>query len=127
LLVLLVLLINGLRIIDWALGNYLPVQVAGGLSRFLAMDPEPPELGSRPSLILQEDRRSFIASLKTAAAAASSPQSSTIVSWMLRIHCDEDVDDRRLFLEGITSKGVHRWLAEEKWGLPLLMRESLSS
>jgi hypothetical protein len=63
-----------------------------------------------PPLVLQEDRRIFIASLQ------SGP--STLAQQISLALSPEDIDFHQCFLESITSKGMHRWLAQQGWKLP---------
>jgi hypothetical protein len=68
------------------------------------------ELVMPPSLTLQEDRKSYVASLTS--------QRSQVASWMSLIYSSDDVDFRHCFLESIISKGMHRSLAVLGWKLP---------
>jgi ABC-type uncharacterized transport system YnjBCD ATPase subunit len=78
--------------------------MAGGMPRFLQLsEPKLPL-----SQTLREDRRAYIASLRTSEAA----------SWISIIHSPEDVDFRHYYLESIISKGMHRLLAGLGWKLP---------
>lgn len=80
--------------------------MAAGFPQFLRL--QPPILPPNP--VLQKDRESYIASLQ----AQPSPQ----VSRMALIQSSENVDFQIYFLDSIVSKGMHRWLASNRWTLP---------
>lgn len=63
-----------------------------------------------PPLVLQEDRRIFIASLQSVP--------STLAKQVSLALSPEDIDFQQCFFESITSKGTHRWLAQQGWKLP---------
>ncbi|KAF1935922.1 hypothetical protein EJ02DRAFT_360414 [Clathrospora elynae] len=93
-------------IIDWGFASKVPVQLAGRLPRFLQLS----ELILPQSSTLQEDRKAYIASLKS--------HSSQVASWMSLIHSSPDVDIRHCVLESMISKGMHLRLARLGWKLP---------
>jgi hypothetical protein len=97
---------NDNSIIDWGFASKVPVQLAGRLPRFLQLS----ELILPPSSTLQEDRKAYIASLKS--------HSSQVASWMSLIHSSPDVDIRHCVLESMISKGMHLRLARLGWKLP---------
>jgi len=92
--------------IDWGFATRRPLQMACSLPRFLCM--EEPILP--PPLVLQEDRRIFIASLQ------SGP--STLAQQISLALSPDDIDFHQCFLESIKSKGMHRWLALQGWKIP---------
>lgn len=92
--------------IDWGFAAKRPLQMASSLPRFLCM--EEPILS--PPLVLQEDRRIFIASLQSVP--------STLAKQVSLALSPEDIDFQQCFVESITSKGTHRWLAQQGWKLP---------
>lgn len=63
-----------------------------------------------PPLVLQEDRRIFIASLHSVP--------STLGQQISLALSPVDIDFHQCFFESITSKGMHRWLAQQGWKLP---------
>ncbi|KKK14735.1 hypothetical protein AOCH_001701 [Aspergillus ochraceoroseus] len=63
-----------------------------------------------PSFVVQKDRETYTASLR--------PQTSQEVAWMVRVLSSEDADFDACFLESSTSKGMHQWLARNRWRLP---------
>ncbi|CAI6336757.1 unnamed protein product [Periconia digitata] len=93
-------------IIDWGFASKVPIQLAGRLPRFLQLS----ELVLPPSPTLREDRKAYIASLKS--------NSSQVAFWMSLIHSSEDVDFRHCVLESMISKGMHLSLARLGWTLP---------
>lgn len=96
---------NFFRIIDWGFASMLPIQLAARLPCFLQL--QQPILQS--SLILQEDRNVYLASLRS--------HVSEVASWMVLVQSSEDVDFRHCFLESILSKGMHYMLARLGWQL----------
>jgi hypothetical protein len=93
-------------IIDWGFAAKRPLQVACSFPRFLCL--EQPILPL--PLVLQEDRKIFIASLMLGTSSLATSISLTLSS--------DDIDFQQCFLESITSKGMHRWLARQGWKLP---------
>jgi hypothetical protein len=93
-------------IIDWGFASKVPVHLAGRLPRFLQI----PELVLPPSSIVQEDRKTYMASLRS--------HSSQAASWMSLICSSQDVDFRHCLLESMISKGMHLSLARLGWKIP---------
>jgi serine/threonine protein kinase len=93
---------NIICVIDWGFASLVPIAKAAGLPRFLW-----PSLVTPPSRIILEDRQTYVRSLSshTSLAALS----------MLRWQGNDDVDFRTLYLESITSKGVHISMARIGW------------
>lgn len=93
-------------IIHWGVAATRLFQVACSLPRILTM--EPPILPPPP--VLREDRKVFIASLVSG--------SSELATFMSLSLCSDDIDFQQCFLESLTSKGMHRWLAAHGCKLP---------
>ncbi|KAF2240345.1 hypothetical protein BU26DRAFT_442836 [Trematosphaeria pertusa] len=106
---------NVTGIIDWGFAAKVPIQLAGRLPRLLQL--QEPVLP--PSRTLQQDRKTYIASLTS--------HSSEAASWISLIHSCKDVDFRDCFLESVISKGAHQLLARLGWKLPYRDLQSAGS
>ncbi|KAE8353701.1 kinase-like domain-containing protein [Aspergillus coremiiformis] len=93
-------------IIDWGFSAKVPFQQAASFPRILRLQ----DISLPPSLVLQTDRETYIASLQF--------QISQARKWMALVLSLEDVDFRVCFLESIISKGMHQSLACKKWEVP---------
>lgn len=95
---------NWSSIIDWGFSAKVPFQQAASFPRFLRLQ------HLAPSFVLQKDRETYIASLRS--------QMSQTVTWMILVLSSENADFHVCFLESIISKGMHQWLARNRWRLP---------
>jgi hypothetical protein len=92
-------------VIDWGFAAFVPIAKAACLPRFLW----PNEDGFVPSPTIRKDRQAYIRSF-------SSETSQAALS-MLRWQNAKDVDFRTLYLESISSKGMHISMARIGWRL----------
>jgi len=95
-------------IIDWGFAAKRPLQMACSLPRFLCLE----QLILPPPPILREDRKIFITSLLSGSSALATSISLALSS--------DDIDLQQCFLESITGKGMHCWLAKQGWKLPIM-------
>ncbi|KAG9249728.1 kinase-like domain-containing protein [Emericellopsis atlantica] len=91
-------------VIDWGFAALVPIARAAGLPRFLW-----PAHSARfaPSRTILKDRQAYTRSL--------SSYTSPAALFMLRWQTAEDVDFRTLYLESISSKGMHISMARIDW------------
>lgn len=94
-------------VVDWGFAARVPIAKAACLPRFLWPDHS---AGLAPSLTLLKDRQAYLRSL-------SSNTSQPALS-MLRWQDAKDADFRTLYLESISSKGVHISMVRLGWKLP---------
>ncbi|GAB0138832.1 hypothetical protein EsDP_00007054 [Epichloe bromicola] len=93
-------------IIDWGFAAMVPIARSAILPRFLWPDDS---ARFAPSLTVLKDRQAYIGSF--------SSQTSQAALFMLRWQDAEDVDFRTLYLDSISSKGVHTSMARVGWKL----------
>ncbi|KND86390.1 hypothetical protein TOPH_08994 [Tolypocladium ophioglossoides CBS 100239] len=93
-------------VIDWGFAALVPIARAAVLPRFLWPDDS---ARFAPSPTVLKDRQAYIGSF--------SSQTSHAALSMLRWQDAEDVDFRTLYLDSISSKGVHTSMARVGWKL----------
>ncbi|CAG9947025.1 unnamed protein product [Clonostachys rosea f. rosea IK726] len=118
-------------IIDWGFARRLPSQLAIGLPRFLGIEPSqldeplPPDVAKfsstllQPSSTLYQDRHCLTSHISSMVSEADGQNKATALrKLVLSVLSDANVDWRRLLFESVSSKGMHRWMADRQWLLP---------
>ena len=89
-------------VIDWGFAALVPIAKAAGLPRFLW-----PNHLATPSPTVLKDRQAYIRSFSLQTSQAALP--------MPRWQNAKDVVFRTLYLESISSKGIHTFMAKIRW------------
>ncbi|KAI0532513.1 hypothetical protein GGR58DRAFT_164151 [Xylaria digitata] len=93
-------------VIDWGFAAFVPIVRAAGIPRFLWLSLPL----CRSDAVVRKDRQSYIMSLAS--------QRSQAALFMRRWQMTEDIDFHTLYLESLSSKGMHASLARIGWNVP---------
>ncbi|KND91751.1 hypothetical protein TOPH_03792 [Tolypocladium ophioglossoides CBS 100239] len=118
-------------VIDWGFARTLPRQLAIGLPRFLGIEPSrldespPPDIAKfsaaflQPSPTLRLDRQCIISHISSMVRAEGDQVNSVPYgNFVLSALSDDKIDWQRLLFESVSSRGLHRWMADRLWLLP---------